>query len=61
MAEILELDPPDVAALSDGALEILQGGDGFREAARRRAEASFGLDEMVNGYLKALAGEVEAR
>ena len=54
------LDPPDVAALAEGAMEILMGGEIFREAARRRAEATFGLDEMVNGYLKALAGEGEA-
>lgn len=49
-----QLDPPDVQALSEAALEILGNPDHFRRAARARAETNFGLDEMVDGYLQAL-------
>ena len=48
------LDPPDVAALAEAALEVLADQDGYRLAARRRAEAAFSLDEMVDGYLQVL-------
>lgn len=48
------LDPPDVQALGEAALEILGDLDHFRTAARARAETNFGLDEMVDGYLQAL-------
>jgi glycosyltransferase involved in cell wall biosynthesis len=48
------LDPPDVAALAEAALEVLVDQDSYRLAARRRAEAMFGLDEMVDGYLQVL-------
>lgn len=50
------LDPPDVAALGRGALEILQSGPTGRSAARARAEAAFGLDAMVEAYLDVLGG-----
>jgi glycosyltransferase involved in cell wall biosynthesis len=48
------LDQPDVGGLVEGALEILQGGEGYREAARARAQEAFGLDQMVEGYLQVL-------
>ncbi len=49
-----QLDPPDVDALAEAAVEILLHQERFRPAARARAEAAFGLDEMVDGYLDAL-------
>jgi glycosyltransferase involved in cell wall biosynthesis len=50
------LDPPDVDALAEAAVEILLNQERFRTSARARAEAAFGLDEMVAGYLDALLG-----
>jgi glycosyltransferase involved in cell wall biosynthesis len=49
-----KLDPPDVPALLEPAIEIFNDGPRFRRAARLRAEASFGLDQMVDAYLSAL-------
>jgi len=51
-----QLDPPDVPALVEAALEILGNQERFRAAARARAEAAFGLDQMVDGYLQILLG-----
>jgi len=48
------LDRPDAAALAEAALEVLGDQDRYRTAARRRAEAAFSLDEMVDGYLQVL-------
>lgn len=50
------LDPPDMAALAGGAMEIIQAGELYRSNARQRAEAAFGLDGMVEAYLEVLAG-----
>jgi len=52
-----QLDPPDVPALVEAALEILDDQERFRLAARARAEAAFGLDNMVDGYLQFLSGD----
>ena len=52
-----KLDPPDVPALAEAAKEILQQQDRFRRSARERAEAEFGLDTMVDAYLKVLLEE----
>lgn len=49
-----KLDPPDVPALVEPALEILNDQPRFRRAARARAEAALGVDTMVDEYLKAL-------
>ncbi len=49
-----KLEPPDVPALVEAAADILSSQERFRKAARMRAEAAFGLDRMVNGYLNAL-------
>jgi glycosyltransferase involved in cell wall biosynthesis len=49
-----KLDPPDLDGLAHAAAEVLQDQGRFRAAARRRAEAAFGIDAMVDGYLKAL-------
>ena len=50
------LERPDGSALSEAALEILLDQGRFRRAARLRAEAAFGLDEMVAKYLDVLLG-----
>jgi glycosyltransferase involved in cell wall biosynthesis len=48
------LERPDVRTLAGAALEILDAQEHFRQAARRRAEDAFSLDQMVEGYLTAL-------
>ena len=48
------LDQPDIPALSQAAFEILTDQERFRHAARKRAEAALGLDEMVERYLDVL-------
>jgi glycosyltransferase involved in cell wall biosynthesis len=45
------LDPPDMASLARGALEVLQDGKDMRHAARLHAESAFSLDAMVEAYL----------
>jgi glycosyltransferase involved in cell wall biosynthesis len=50
------LDPPDIPALALAAAEILRAPGRFRQAARRRAEAVFGLEKMVDLYLDSLYG-----
>lgn len=50
-----KLEPPDVSALAEAAHEVLTNQSLFRLAARSRAEAVFGLDKMVDGYLEALS------
>lgn len=49
-----KLDPPNLNGLVQGAAEILRNQGRFRQGARRRAEAMFGLDRMVTGYLEIL-------
>lgn len=49
-----KLDMPDVNALALAAVEVLEKQDQFRAAARKRAEAVLGLDQMVDSYLKVL-------
>ncbi len=49
-----KLEPPDITALADAALRILQQQQHFRTAARARAEAAFSLDTMVDKYLQVL-------
>ena len=51
-----KLEPPAVPALVEVALEILRDQPPFRLAARQRAEAAFGLDQMVDRYLEVLLG-----
>ena len=51
-----KLDRPDVPALAQAAVEILEDQPRFRAAARRGAEAAFGLDAMVEKYLQILLG-----
>lgn len=49
-----QLAPPDIPALLRGAGKILANLVEFRAAARKRAEAAFSLESMVDGYLQAL-------
>lgn len=48
------LEIPDVDALAVSAGEVIEKQSQFRAAARKRAEAEFGLDTMVKSYLKVL-------
>lgn len=52
-----KLEPPDVPALIEAATEILEDQPRFRRAARARAEAALGLDQMVDDYLNVLLEE----
>lgn len=45
---------PETAELVAAALEVLGDQQRFRRQARARAEAAFGLERMVEGYLAAL-------
>jgi glycosyltransferase involved in cell wall biosynthesis len=49
-----KLELPDVAALAQAALAVLADQPRFRNGARLRAEAAFGLDQMVERYLDIL-------
>lgn len=51
-----KLDPPDLDELAAAAELLLLENVRFRLAARRRAEAVFGLDRMVDAYLDILLG-----
>ncbi len=53
-ADPWKLEMPDVNALAARAEGVIEKPNQFRAAARRRAEAKFGLDEMVESYLKVL-------
>ena len=48
------LETPDIAALAVSAQAVLSKQEQFRRSARRRAEVEFGLDKMVDSYLKVL-------
>lgn len=49
-----KLETPDVDALVASAGAVLEKQEQTRRSARRRAEAEFGLDKMVESYLKVL-------
>lgn len=49
-----KLQTPDVPALADAAKEVLDDQPHFRTFAREQAELKFGLDRMVDEYLKVL-------
>jgi glycosyltransferase involved in cell wall biosynthesis len=49
-----KLETPNIEALTSSAMEVLEKQNQFRVAARRRAESAFGLDGMVDDYLKVL-------
>jgi glycosyltransferase involved in cell wall biosynthesis len=49
-----KLETPDIPALALSTEKILTKQDQFRASARQRAELEFGLDKMVESYLKVL-------
>lgn len=49
-----KLEPPDLTVLVDAAQRVLDQQAQYRAAARARAEAAFGLDEMSEKYLAVL-------
>lgn len=49
-----KLETPDISALAESTQDVLTKQDQFRAAARMRAESAFGLDQMVDAYLKVL-------
>ncbi|MEN9563745.1 MAG: hypothetical protein RIR73_1989 [Chloroflexota bacterium] len=49
-----KLETPNIEALASSAGEVLEKQNQFRAAARSRAESAFGLDGMVESYLKVL-------
>lgn len=49
-----KLEPPDISGIAKAANDILISQPGYRKNARKRAEKAFGLDHMVEGYLKVL-------
>jgi glycosyltransferase involved in cell wall biosynthesis len=51
-----KLQQPDVPALAEAAIEVLQNQPSFRKFARERAESALGVDQMVDEYLKVLLG-----
>ena len=55
-ADEWKLEQPDIPALAEAATEILQDQPRFRNSARAQAESKFGLDAMVDDYLKVLFG-----
>lgn len=53
-ADSWRLEPPNVQALVEAAIPLVERQNQYRRAARERAERDFGLDRMVQGYLDAL-------
>ena len=49
-----KLETPDIPALAVSAEAVLLKQEQFRRSARRRAEEEFGLNKMVDSYLKVL-------
>lgn len=51
-----KLEKPDIPTMANVAVEVLEDQTRFRNSARNRAESVFGLDKMVDEYLKVLLG-----
>jgi glycosyltransferase involved in cell wall biosynthesis len=49
-----KLEEPDLPALANAALEVLDDQNQFRASARARAESAFDVEKMVDEYLKVL-------
>jgi glycosyltransferase involved in cell wall biosynthesis len=48
------LDPPDAGALAEAAQQVVSDRASLGAGARRRAEAAFGLDRMIEAYVLAI-------
>ncbi len=55
-ANAWKLEEPDIPSLAEAAEAVLRDNERFRTSARERAESVFGLDTMVDDYLKVLLG-----
>jgi glycosyltransferase involved in cell wall biosynthesis len=55
-ADYWKLEPPQIAPLVNGAINIIEEQSTYRSAARARAVSAFGLDGMVSAYKKSLCG-----
>ena len=53
-ADEWKLEQPDIPVLTEAAADVLQNQPSFRAAARAQAESRFGVDKMVDEYLKVL-------
>ncbi len=51
-----KLETPDISALAEAAVEVLDNQQRFRTSARERAETSFDVESMVDEYLNVLLG-----
>ena len=49
-----QLEEPEIQPLADACARIILNNQLYRRSARRRAEKAFGLDAMVESYLKVL-------
>ena len=49
-----QLEDPDISPLADACAKILLTNMQYREAARKQAETTFGLETMVESYLEVL-------
>lgn len=56
-ADVWKLEPPDVHALAEAALEILRDRERFSLQARQRALAHFDVEQMAERYLDFLLGD----
>ena len=50
--DVWKLEEPDISALTEAALEILNNLEKYQKSARQHAEESLGLEQMVEKYLK---------
>jgi glycosyltransferase involved in cell wall biosynthesis len=48
------LQTPDIPAVAEAAIEVLQDQSHFRNSARERAESAFDVEKMVDEYLNVL-------
>jgi glycosyltransferase involved in cell wall biosynthesis len=53
-ANYWKLEAPKTESLAKAAAQVLDNLENFRSNACRRAEENFGLDEMVERYMKVL-------
>lgn len=55
-ADYWQLEDPHISPLAAACVEILNENTHYRQRARQRAQAAFGLDLMVDKYIQALVG-----